>query len=601
MGFVQRNLRRTVLGFGTALLLGAGVLTTPAAATAEAKVVPVQVTGPVSERFNMVFLGDGYTEAELPKFRSNVDKHLNVLWSIEPFKTYRSYINVFTVETPSPESGVDCDPKLDSPRKNTVLDMGFWGGCAAQSPQRLLVVDTGKANKYADLVTGTASGNRQIVALANSDTYGGAGGPWATASGGNALSSLITPHELGHSLGGLDDEYDYYQRGQAGAPYTGKEPGSIHHTLLTEQQMRQEQAKWWRWLGEPSESGGKIGRYEGGSYAASGIWRPSRHSMMKSLGYDFDQISRERMTQRIAGKVNLLSGGTPGDKPVGTDRPVTVQTLHPTDHALNVDWTLDGSPVPEAKNKREFDFTGRWLWSGKHTLTATVTDPTPFVRDPAVRDSAALTRSRTWTVDTAVTSPPASTVDFAASSPTDKPVRVGGNLYAEPNQPAKVRWTVDGRSARTAADDRDLIVPAGAKKVTATVGDQSRTWTVDSTAPTVDIALSTKDGEGPIGMKLTGKDDQPGYVVNQFRLDGDGWHTYYGWPTDAEAPFQFTATGTEVDGLVYGNLGPEGMSTSSFVQRKPGYGRHTIEYRAVDAAGNVSATRSVQVTLRAPR
>ena len=34
---------------------------------------------------------------------------------------------------------------------------------------------------------------------------------------GNALSALITPHELGHSHGGLRDEYDYYARGDRGA------------------------------------------------------------------------------------------------------------------------------------------------------------------------------------------------------------------------------------------------------------------------------------------------------------------------------------------------------------------------------------------------
>ena len=35
-------------------------------------------------------------------------------------------------------------------------------------------------------------------------------------------------------------------------------------------------------------------------------------------------------------------------------------------------------------------------------------------------------------------------------------------------------------------------------------------------------------------MKLEPKDDQPGYVVAEFRVNGDGWHHYYGWP-DAPA------------------------------------------------------------------
>lgn len=52
----------------------------------------------------------------------------------------------------------------------------------------------------------------QVVVLANSTKYGGIGGSVATSSGGNAAAGLITVHELGHSLGGLADEYDYYLR-----------------------------------------------------------------------------------------------------------------------------------------------------------------------------------------------------------------------------------------------------------------------------------------------------------------------------------------------------------------------------------------------------
>ena len=232
-----------MLGLLAAVFAGPG--TTAAAqesGTAEAPaatVVPIQVTGPAASRFNLVVMGDGYTAAELPKFREQVDKHLNIIWSIEPFKSYRNYINVYAVEIASPESGVDCDPGLTSPKVDTPLQMGFWGGCNPASVQRLLTVSSAAATQYADLVPGTTSANRQILAIGNSNTYGGAGGTYATASGGNALSALITPHELGHSLGGLQDEYDYYARGARGAPYEGPEPASIHHTLLTEQQMRE--------------------------------------------------------------------------------------------------------------------------------------------------------------------------------------------------------------------------------------------------------------------------------------------------------------------------------------------------------------------------
>ncbi|GAA4554468.1 M64 family metallopeptidase [Amycolatopsis samaneae] len=590
-----------------------------------ATIVPVQVTGSPSARFNLVVLGDGYTAAEQPKFLADVEKHVNTLWSLEPFKSYRGYFNVYAVGIASPESGVDCDPDLSSPRRNTPLNMGFWGGCDPNGVQRLLTMDEAAAKRYADLVPGTSTANRQILALGNSSTYGGAGGTYATASGGNALSALISPHEIGHSLGGLDDEYDYLQRGVPGGVYTDGEPRSVHHTVLTEQQMRAQRAKWWRWLGEPSESGGTIGRYEGGLYTQAGVWRPSRHSMMKTLGYAFDQVSRERMTQRISAKVPILSGGTPATAPIGADRVVWVTVTHPGSHPLDVTWTLDGVRLPGRAHALDLRKAG--LPDGKHTLTVKVSDPTAFVRDPAIRASAALSATRTWTVDTSLRTPPAGGPEIADATPTEHPVGASDVVYVETGQPTgsvpAVRWTLDGVPVPVEGNDRDFDLGArhlspGTHTLTATVGSTSRSWTVDAQAPTTTATLSkaalseaTRTGgtaedpeyvfDGSFTMRLTAADDRAGRLIPEFRVDGDGWHKYYGWPTDPNAPFLFTARGTEIDGLAYGNLGPGGLTVSPFTERKPGYGKHTVEYRATDAAGNVGATGRFTVTLLPPR
>ncbi|WP_344173616.1 M64 family metallopeptidase [Kribbella lupini] len=586
-------------------------------AAPEAKVVPLQVTGPAASRFNLVVMGDGYTAGELPKFREQVDKHLNVLWSIEPFKSYRNYLNVYAIEIPSPQSGVDCDPNLTSPKVDTPLQMGFWGGCNAASVQRLLTVSSTAAASYADLVAGTTSANRQILAIGNSDTYGGAGGSYATASGGNALSALITPHELGHSLGGLQDEYDYYARGERGAPYVGPEPTSIHHTLLTEQQMLAEQKKWWRWLGDDSESGGKIGRFEAGQYAGSGIWRPSKHSMMKVLGYYFDQVSRERMTQRISSRATLFQASTPAG-PVAGDQVVWLQTLHPASHELDVTWTLDGTPL-ETGNAHSVDLTALDLAPGPHTLTAKIVDPTDFVRDPAVRASSALTATRTWTVDTSK-SVVASSVGhtFTTSTATDHPVNADEVVYVETTQSDTdqpgVSWTLDGADVPNPGNDRDFDLSplnlTGRHTLTATVGTSTLSWTVDGVQAEVTSTLSkplltVRKPTGPeyvyndaFTMKLAATDDSPGYVVPEFRVDGDGWYNYYGWPTDADAPFKFTAEGTEIDQLVYGKLGVPRVVPWDDVPS--GYGRHQVEYRAIDASGNIGDARRFAVTLLRP-
>ena len=592
-----------------AMIVAAVVAAPPAsAAPGDATVVPIQVTGDPAKRFNLVVMGDGYTAAELPKFREHLDKHLNVLWTIEPFKSYRSYVNVYAVEITSAESGVDCDPGLDSGAVDTPLGMGFWGGCNPNSVQRLLTVNGTAANSYADKVAGTTRANRQLLALGNSDTYGGAGGANATASGGNALSALITPHELGHSLGGLQDEYDYYARGERGEPYEGGEPSSSHHSLLSTQDMLAQQKKWWRWLGEESESGGPIDRYEGGLYSGTGVWRPAAHSMMKTLGYYFDQISREQMTHRISAKTNILADGVPTSAPVGADRVLWVETMYPVSHVLDVTWTVDG--VVAATGTRNFDPSG--LAPGVHEVTATVTDPTAFVRDPAIRSSPALTQRRRWTVDTALTTPDVPVpVEFTQSTPTTHPVGGTDVVYAETTHPTSavldVVWRLDGAVVDTGANDRAVDLSAfgltGTHTLTATVGSDVLTWTVDAVLPSMSHELSEpllSGGSayvynGPFTMDLAGADDTPGYVVREFRTNGDGWFNYFGWPTDPDAPFLFTPQGTEIDDLVYGKLGVPRLSPWDEVPTS--YGTHTIEYRSIDPSGNIGGASSFDVTL----
>ncbi|MFI6393808.1 M64 family metallopeptidase [Nonomuraea sp. NPDC050540] len=582
-----------------ALLLAGSLLVHPLPASAAepgaGTVVPVQVTGDPAKRFNLVLLGDGYTESEQAAFKTDVDRHLNVMWSIEPFKSYRNYINVYRVDIVSADSGISCDPDLGSPRKNTPLSMGFWGQCNAQSVQRLITMNNSAANRYANMVTGTTPGNRQILALGNSKTYGGAGGSYATASGSNAMSALISPHELGHSLGGLQDEYDYYQRGVPGGAYAGPEPSSAHHSLLTEQQMLDQKRKWWRWLGEESESGGPIARFEGGLYASTGVWRPSRHSMMKSLGYYFDQVSREVMVQRITAKTDVIQGSTPVNAPVGADRVLWVEPMRPLGHALKVAWSVDGAAVPSTEDA--LDLRALNLSPGTHTVTATVADTTEFVRDPAVR--AALTRSRTWTVDTALTTPPDGLAPgIVSAAPATRPAGRDDVMYVETTHPARqlvpVTWKLDGTKVGDSGSDfvlKDLS--PGVHTLTASAGADTVTWTVDGTPPTTGYELSepvVKDGDlylynGPFTMRLTGRDDKDGYVVSESRVDGDGWFNYFGWPTSADLPWTFSESGTVIDHLVYGKLAR---------------GRHTIEYRSIDAAGNYGRAGSFRVATMAP-
>jgi hypothetical protein len=572
-------------------------------APANTRVVPIQVTGDPAARFSLVVLADGYTEAELPKFRAHVDKHLNILWSIEPFRSYRNYINVYAVEIASPVSGITCDP-AHRERRATPIGLNFDGGC--QNPNaRGIVLDAAPARRYAALATPHFD---QILVIANTDTYGGIGGSVATTSGGNSLGPLITPHELGHSLGRLQDEYTYRERGVRGGTYAGTEPNSAHHTLLTEEQMRAQQAKWWRWLGEESLSGGAIGRYEGGTYQVAGVWRPSKHSMMISVGYYFDQVSREQMVRRISAQVELISASTATNAPVGRSDVIWIEPAHPVYHDLTITWSIDGRALPNPNNSNTLDLRQHSLTAGAHTVSVVVVDSTPFVRDPAIRDSA-LTARRTWQVTAAGrAAPPPNAV--AGATQTDRPVGGTDVIYVETPQP--VRWTLDGQPQQTTSSRFQLArqnLTPGTHTLVAQAAGRTFTWRVDNSKPVVALALHgittmlARDetrhaiARDSFWMQLEPTDDQPGYVVAEFRVNGDGWHHYYGWPDAPEGtPFLFTPRGTTIKELVYGSLSSEGLSPQPWEPREPGWGTHRIEYRAIDAAGNIGDARAVLVT-----
>ena len=126
----SNNLKMPFLFFlcVSSVALSSVALLSVAGQLAPATVVPVSVNGDAAARFSLVVMSDGYAAADMPKYRRHLDKHLNVLWSIEPFRSYRNYINVYAVEIESPESGITCDPATRVPR-NTPLKLYFQGGC----------------------------------------------------------------------------------------------------------------------------------------------------------------------------------------------------------------------------------------------------------------------------------------------------------------------------------------------------------------------------------------------------------------------------------------------------------------------------------------
>jgi hypothetical protein len=265
-----------------------------AAVAVDSDVVPIQETGGIDERFDLVFIGDGYTEADLALYHQHVLSKWAELSAVEPFKSYKDYFNVWQVNVISDQSGVDDDPK--GTLRDTALDMGFYCQGRDQNTERLLCLSNAEAEAYSAAVPGAD----QVIALGNTKKYGGAGGKYATVAGGNFYAGQIAVHELGHSIGGLADEYSVYS-----TPYPGAEPKEPNVSKSADG------SKWAEYAGQATPDGGVIGSFEGGSLYPTGIYRPSENSIMRTLGREYNLVGRDAMIKAFIAKVPELQTPAP--------------------------------------------------------------------------------------------------------------------------------------------------------------------------------------------------------------------------------------------------------------------------------------------------
>lgn len=349
--------------------------------------------GDPAAKLDVVVIGDGYTAQEQEKFRTDATAKWQELTAVEPYAAYRGLFNVWAVSAVSPESGVTGDPDQATVR-HTALGSYFW----CDGVERLLCVDEKAVESYA----AKAPQADLVLVVANTAKYGGAGyndvkSPLgyegiATVSGGNARSGQIAAHEIGHSLGKLADEYAYEGQGT----YQGEEPPEANISTLTADRMRQQGAKWSRWLGQASPDGGTVGTYEGGGYYPTGLYRPTENSIMRSLGREFNLPGREAMIAGFYRHATPLTSPTPaGTRLTPADR----LTVDLPVAGTRLRWYLDGRELPQLNGRTAPDLAGLKLTgprSRPHTLTAVATDPTPAVVDPALR--AGLTKSLSWLV-----------------------------------------------------------------------------------------------------------------------------------------------------------------------------------------------------------
>lgn len=247
----------------------------------EFKVKDLYIGGKSKDCLDILFIPDGYSKSDKKKMKKDMERFASYIIECSPFKENAGRINIRAVEGFSKESGIT-DPASNVTKK-TLLNSTYN---VLDVDRYLMCLNVWRMNEIADDAPCDA-----IVIICNSTKYGGGGiyNFYATVNSEHDRSAYVVVHELGHSIGGLGDEYftsevsvrDYYPE--------GVEPLEPNLTTLVDFE-----SKWKRLMGtdliptpDTDEYSATVGVFEGGGYVAEGVYRPYRSCSMKDGVYNY--------------------------------------------------------------------------------------------------------------------------------------------------------------------------------------------------------------------------------------------------------------------------------------------------------------------------
>ena len=268
--------------------------------------------GPDSQRFNLVFLADGYQATEIAQFEQAVDDFIAYLFTVPPFDDLdlQCALNIYRINVSSTDSGAD-DPAAcggTGATRATYFDGTF---CADGVIQRLTGVNTGTVINALNAQTPAWD---QAVVLINSAIRGGSGGQIATASTGGTDWMDVIIHEMGHAAFGLADEYEYWQGCASGETDRNNHPAAEPADPNVTTNSNRATIKWAALIAattpmpttsngncaqcDPQSSpvpAGTVGAFEGAHYYHCGAFRPEFNCKMRTTGSNFCAVCSQQI------------------------------------------------------------------------------------------------------------------------------------------------------------------------------------------------------------------------------------------------------------------------------------------------------------------
>ena len=236
------------------------------------------VRKPVSESLDVVFVMQGFEGVPYEKWVDVIYRMNGVLFGKEPFKSHMDDINTYFV---SGDAGVEYNT-FGADRYAMTFKVWQLHDVIGQNPC-----------------------DHIIIVLNNEKYGGGAIYNFYSVTSLHKMAESVLPHELGHGIGGLADEYVDEDLSYADLHRTKYEPLEPNITNLVDFG-----SKWQRMLKKgtpvptpenakvPRTENGPLGVYEGAGYSSKGVYRPVMHCMMRDYA-PFCPVCRGRLEEVI--------------------------------------------------------------------------------------------------------------------------------------------------------------------------------------------------------------------------------------------------------------------------------------------------------------
>lgn len=234
----------------------------------------LQLSGEPSCKVDVVFVMQGYAAETEAKCWSDMHRMCAALFAHEPFASHRDDFNIYAV----------------------VGDVGATYGTFG-SERYLMTFNLWRLHD----VVGTTPCDHIIIVVNDSAYGGGAIYNCYAVTSLHRQAEFVLPHELGHSIGGLADEYVDESLSYGDIHRMRREPLEPNITNLVDFD-----SKWQSLLppgtlvptpvpSVPRSECGPLGVYEGAGYASRGIYRPTPHCMMRDYA-PFCPVCANRLT-----------------------------------------------------------------------------------------------------------------------------------------------------------------------------------------------------------------------------------------------------------------------------------------------------------------